>query len=148
MLTDQVKARVKQAMIAKDVFERDLLKVVLGDLQMAATRKGADLTGGEEQAVVKSMVKSLNETLAASEGAAAETARQELAILEALLPKSMSAQEVEAALAPVANDIKAAPSDGAATGVAMKHLKTAAAGSGAAVDGKVVAAVVKDLRSE
>jgi len=146
MITAQVTARVKQALIEKNAFERDLFKVVLGDLQMAATRKGADLTEAEEQGVVKSMVKSLNETLANAEGAAADTARAELEILEALLPKSMSEDEVRAALEPAADAVKAAPSDGAATGVAMKHLKQAA--GGAAIDGKVVAAVVKDLRSE
>jgi hypothetical protein len=43
----------------------------------------------------------------------------------------------------VAGAIKAAGNDGQATGVAMKHLKSA----GASVDGKTVAEAVKQIRS-
>jgi uncharacterized protein len=48
-----------------------------------------------------------------------------------------------AALAPVADAIRAAGNDGQATGVAMKQLKS----TGATVDGKTVAAAVKQLRA-
>jgi hypothetical protein len=50
---------------------------------------------------------------------------------------------VVALLGPVTDAVRGAANDGAATGVAMKHLKA----SGAAVDGKVVSAAVKRLRA-
>jgi hypothetical protein len=60
-----------------------------------------------------------------------------------MLSKTLGVPEMVAALAPVAGAIKAAGNDGQATGVAMKHLKSA----GASVDGKTVAEAVKQIRS-
>ena len=63
-------------------------------------------------------------------------------MLNAYLPKSLGVAEIVAALAPVAEAVKAAGNDGQATGVAMKHLKTL----GAVVNGKDVSAAVRQLR--
>ena len=68
---------------------------------------------------------------------------QEMEVLAAFLPKSLSADEIAAALAPVAPQIKAAGNDGQATGIAMKQLKS----TGAVVNGKDVTAAVKALRN-
>lgn len=68
---------------------------------------------------------------------------KEIAILEALLPRTLGVDEIVAALASVESDIKAAGNDGQATGVAMKHLKP----QGLVVEGKDVSAAVKQIRS-
>lgn len=143
-LTEQIKTRMIAAMKAKNTLERDVMKVALGDLQMDATRKGEPLTEAEELKVLKSMVKGMNETIeAAPDSDNAQKVVQEKAILEALLPQTLSAEQIAEALAPVADAIAGAPNDGAATGVAMKHLKA----SGAAVDGKDVAQAVRAMRA-
>src|SRR4029079_13438581 len=102
------------------------------------------LTDEEAQAIVRKLIKSNHETLASSEqDDQKRTLAQEITVLESLLPKTLGIDEIVAALAPVADQIKAAGNDGQATGVAMKHLKA----SGASVTGKEVSEAVKRLRS-
>ena len=69
--------------------------------------------------------------------------KREIEVLSQFLPKTLGEDDVVALLAPVTQGIRAAANDGAATGVAMKHLKT----TGAAVDGKVVSAAVRRIRA-
>ena len=105
---------------------------------------GVEVTDAMVQDVVRKLVKSNNQT--AEMSSSAEQKAQlaaENAVLEALLPKGLSADDVAALLAPVADAIKAAANDGQATGVAMKHLKTVSAKA----DGKVVSDAVKKLRA-
>ncbi len=88
-------------------------------------------------------MKSNRETLeSATDPEQKSTLQQEIAILESLLPKTLSPEQIAEELAPVVEQIRAAGNDGQATGVAMKHLKA----SGALVDGKDVAAAVRQLR--
>ncbi|MEM1109089.1 MAG: GatB/YqeY domain-containing protein [Planctomycetota bacterium] len=144
MLIDEIKKRVVAAMKAKNTQERDILKVVLGDLQIQETRKGEDLTDAESQQIVRKVIKGNGEMLAATDDPeVTERINQENAILESLLPKSLSVDEIVAALGPVADAVGAAGNDGQATGVAMKHLKS----SGAEVQGKDVSAAVRQMRS-
>jgi len=146
MLLDQLKDRIKQAMRDKNVLEKDLLRVVVGDLETELARHGS-LSDKDAEKILRKMVKSNRETYQALQGHAGKSddllqLEQELAILESFLPKSLSPEEVEVALAEVADSIREAAQDGVATGVAMKHLKS----SGAVVDGKVVSEVVRKLR--
>ncbi|MEM9913623.1 MAG: GatB/YqeY domain-containing protein [Planctomycetota bacterium] len=144
MLIDDIKKRIIVAMKAKNTQERDILKVVLGDLQIQETRKGDDLTDAEAQQIIRKVIKGNGEMITAVEDAAVvERMNQEIAILESLLPQSLSVEEIVAALGPVAEAVKAAGNDGQATGVAMKHLKS----SGAEVQGKDVSAAVRQMRS-
>jgi len=144
MLIDDVKKQVTQAMKDKDAPRRDLLKVVLGELQTAAARTGEDLSDDEAQRIVRKMVKSNQEMIELSDRPQAKAkAEAELVILESLLPKTLSVDEIIAALAPVKDDVLAAGNDGQATGVAMKHLK----GGGAVVEGKDVGQAVKQIRA-
>ena len=103
--------------------------------------KGDD---AEASAIVRRLQKSVEETLATvNDEAQRTTLQQELDVLASLLPKALGLDEVVAALAPVAEAIRAATGDGPATGIAMKHLK----GAGVAVDGKLATEAVKRLRS-
>lgn len=142
-LKAELKKRVLQAMKDKNELEKDLLRVLLGDLELAETRTGKELSEKDEQQIVRRMVKSNQETAALTQDPAdVEKLKLELTILEALLPKTLSVAETIAALEPVADDLRAAGNDGQATGLAMKHLKP----QGLQVDGKDVAAAVKQIR--
>lgn len=143
-LLAQIKTHVIEAMKAKDTVAKDVLRVAQGDIELAETRAGKPLSEVEQEKIVRKLIKSNQETLAAvrDEAGKAKLVR-EIELLEALLPKMLSVEEIAAALAPVADDIKAAGNDGQATGVAMKHLKP----QGLAVDGKDVSAAVKQIRS-
>jgi uncharacterized protein YqeY len=145
MLVDQVKSRMLAALKARRTLEKEILGVVVGELQTADARKGDDETLSDEEgfAIIRKIVKSNRETHEASQSAEQKkTLEEEIAILESLLPKSLGDDEIAQALAPVEAEISAAGNDGQATGIAMKALKA----SGAVVDGKLVGVVVRKLR--
>lgn len=144
MLADDIKKRMFSAMKAGNITEKEILRVALGEITTIAARSEKPLTDGEVAAVLKKLVKSNQETLGSSEDDAQKrTLAEEISVLEAFLPKTLSVDDIVAALAAVADGIKGAGNDGQATGVAMKHLKA----SGAEVNGKDVAEAVKRLRS-
>lgn len=143
-LLQTIKQQVIEAMKAKDTIAKDVLRVAQGDIELAQTRTGKDLSDDEAQKIVRKLIKSNQETLEASpDDATVEKLNKEIAILEALLPRTLGVDEIVAALASVESDIKAAGNDGQATGVAMKHLKP----QGLVVEGKDVSAAVKQIRS-
>ncbi|MEO7109223.1 MAG: GatB/YqeY domain-containing protein [Polyangiaceae bacterium] len=144
MILDVIKERAKKAMIEKDSVARDILRLAQGEIQTAEARNEKPVTDDEAAGIVRKLVKSNTETMAKSEDAEQKKIlAQENAVLEALLPKAMSHDEILAALAPVHAAIKEAKTDGQATGVAMKQLKQV----GATAGGTEVAAVVKALRT-
>jgi uncharacterized protein YqeY len=144
MITDEIKKQMRAAMQARDEVGKNVLGLALGEIQTGEARANRPLTEAEAMAVVRKLLKSNEETLAlGGENAGAAALRREIEILAALLPKSMSAEDIAAALAPVAEAVKAAKSDGQAMGVAMKHLKS----SGAAVEAADVQKAVAQLRA-
>jgi uncharacterized protein YqeY len=146
-LIDTLRKKALEAMKAKDTVAATILRLAQSEVAAAELRANKALTGEEGFAVLRKLVKSNEETLAATTGDAerAATLTRENQVLTELLPKGLSAAEIEALLAPVADAIRAAPSDGQATGVAMKHLKTDAY-RGLSLSGSDVAVAVKALR--
>ena len=143
MLVDQIKARVLRAMKEKDEIARDVLRLALGEVQTAEARASRVLDDAEVTAILRKLVKSNEETLAAAgEGPQAPALRQEIELLSSLLPKTLSVPQLIEALEAQRDAIRAAMNDGQGTGVAMKHLKSV----GAVVDGADVAAAVKTMR--
>jgi uncharacterized protein YqeY len=143
-IVDELKARMSEATRSKDEVAKNIYRLAYSEMQLASARSGKDVNDDEATAILKKLVKSNEETLAvATEASQKEALAREIALLTAMLPKTLGVPEIVAALAPVAEAIRAAGNDGQATGVAMKHLKS----TGAPVDGKNVAAAVKQLRS-
>ena len=142
-LLDQIKARMFAAMKSGNVTEREILKVAMGEITTDAARAGRKGDDDEAMGLLKKLVKSNEESIEASQDEAQKAQlRAEIAVLNTFLPKSLGVPEIVAALAPVADAIKAAGNDGQATGVAMKHLKSLSA----EVNGKDVSAAVRQLR--
>ncbi|MEL7088831.1 MAG: GatB/YqeY domain-containing protein, partial [Planctomycetota bacterium] len=85
MLIDTIQSQIKDAMRAKDSATRDLLKVVLGDLQLNETRKGSALTDEEAQKDVKKVIKGNREMIAAvDDPQVVERMEWEIGVLETL----------------------------------------------------------------
>ncbi|MDJ0523513.1 MAG: GatB/YqeY domain-containing protein [Planctomycetota bacterium] len=144
MLKDEMKRQMLEAMKAKRTVEKDVLRVALGEIQTIESRSGQDATDEEIGKVLRKLIKSNEESLAASDDAAKRaTLEEENGVLGSLLPKTLSPEEIVAALEPVKDAVLGAGNDGQATGVAMKHLKS----TGAAVDGKDVNAAVRAMRA-
>jgi uncharacterized protein YqeY len=143
MLIDEIRARIKEAMKSKNVVAREVLRVALGEVQTEEARREGSLDDAAVEKILRKLIKSNAETLEATEDAERRTTlEQENAVLDSLLPKTLSEDEIVAALESVAEAIRAAKADGPATGIAMRHLRS----QGAAVDGKSVAVAVKRLR--
>jgi uncharacterized protein YqeY len=144
VITDEIKARMKAAMVARDEVARNVLGVAFGEIQTAEARANRALAEDEAMAVVRKLVKSNEETLSHAKDDAARAAEltREIEILSSLIPKALSAEAIASALAPVADAIRAAKNDGQAMGVAMKHLKS----TGAVVEAPNVQQAIKTLR--
>lgn len=144
MLLDEIKRQMMAAMKAHDTTTKEILRVAVGEITMAAERAGGPQGDELAQGILRKLVKSNQDTLALTTDAATqETLRQEIAVLEGLLPKSLGVDDIVALLAPVRDALRAAGNDGQATGVAMKHLKT----TGAVVQGKDVGDAVRRVRA-
>ena len=142
-LLDQIKARMFAAMKSGNVTEREILKVAMGEITTEAARPNRKGDDAETEGILRKLVKSNEESIEASQDETQKAQlRAEIEVLNTFLPKSLGVAEIVAALAPVADAVKAAGNDGQATGVAMKHLKTL----GAIVNGKDVSAAVRQLR--
>jgi len=143
MFVETLKAQLVQAMKAKDLVAKDILRTALGEIQTAESRDGQPLSDEAGFKIVKKLVKSNDETLKVSTDEATRSKlTRETQILQALLPRSLGVDEIIAALAPHLSTIEAAPNDGPAMGIAMKALKQ----SGAAVDSRDVNAAVRKIR--
>lgn len=143
MLSEEIKKRMLQAMKSGNTLEKEILRVALGEIQTQEARVSKAMSDEEAGAVLRKLIKNNQETLDVSESAEQkDQLAKEIAVLESLLPKALGVDEIVAALATVADAVKAAGNDGQATGVAMKHLKAA----GAVVTGKEVTLAVKRMR--
>jgi uncharacterized protein YqeY len=144
MLTESIKTQMARAMKERDEIARNILSLARGEIQTAEARANRALRDDEAQAIVRKLVKANEETLAvARDDAQKTTLRKEIAVLMALLPATLSVAQVVEALASQRDAIRAAKSDGQATGIAMKHMKS----TGASVEGNTVAEAVKQLRA-
>jgi uncharacterized protein YqeY len=143
MLLDEIKAQMFKAMKAGAIVEKEILRVAVGEITTEQAREGRKGNDEESQAILRKLIKSNEESLAVSEDPDKRAVlEEEVRVLLSFLPKSLGVDEIVAALAPVVEAVRAAGTDGQATGVAMKHLKS----SGAVVGGKDVGEAVKKLR--
>jgi uncharacterized protein YqeY len=144
MLVEEIKKRVVAAVKQGDTVTRDVLRLALGEIQTAEARKNAPLAEEDAAAALRKLIKSNEETLAAlaSGDERIATLKREVEVLVSFLPAQLTPAQIAEALAGQAAAIKAAGSDGQATGIAMKHLKA----TGAAVNGADVTTAVKLLR--
>lgn len=143
MLKDDLKNAMLDAMKGGRAVEKGVLRVALGEVQTQESRAGEDASDVAVEKILRKLIKSISESHAAATDEAQRAAlAEEIAVLERFLPQTLSPEEIVAALAPVADAVRAAGNDGQATGVAMKHLK----GAGATVEGKDVSAAVRQMR--
>lgn len=144
MILDEIKSRMFAAMKAGQTVEKEILRVAIGEITTEAARPGKKGDDEETFAILRKLIKSNEESLAEVQDATRRSElEREIVVLRELLPRSLSEDEVVDALAPVGDALRAAKTDGQATGIAVKHLKSV----GAVVDGKTTAAAVVRLRA-
>jgi len=144
MLLDEIKAQMFRAMKAGAVVEKEILRVAVGEITTDAAREGRKGDDDEARALIRKLIKSNDETLATiSDAEKKSVLEEENRILSAFLPRALDVDAIALALAAVADAVRSAASEGQATGIAMKHLKSL----GASVNGKDVAVAVKRIRA-
>jgi len=137
---DLIKADILIATKAKNSNTKNILKVVLGEIDTHEGR-GKNLTDDQIYGVVKKVLQGVEEMLTYKPGDA--VLLQEKAILSNLLPTQLGRDDILDKLINKIDEIKNAKADGQATGVAMKYFKE----NKLVVDGTLVADVVKQLRN-
>ncbi len=144
-LTASLKEKLTLARKQGAKTEMMLLQVILGEVSTQQSRSGKELTDEQVENVVRGLVTKNNESLAAiaGKGYAQEVGLvEENKYLSALLPQTLTVDEIKTALAEVSENLKAAKNAGMATGLAMKFLKT----KGLKVLGDDVKVAVDQLR--
>jgi len=132
MLVEQIKTDLKQAMLSKDVVKRDLLRVILSEInkidKLEKTKKvGGCVSDEEVQFICKKGIENAKEC----------HTEFEIPVYEQYLPKQLSDQEYWDLLIPVFNKCNKSN-----VGELMKAAKDVL---GSAFDGRRVQAVIKQL---
>jgi uncharacterized protein len=139
MLIDQIKQRMFQAMKQNQTLEKEVLRTAIGEV----TRSGDEPTDERVLGVLKKLVKSNQETIAAvSDAEQRQTLEREIELLQTFLPSTPGPEQLCAILAPAADAIRAAAGPGPAQGLAMKFLKSASV----TAESRDVQAAVAELR--
>jgi uncharacterized protein YqeY len=126
----QMRAQLGEAMKARDSVRLGFLRYWIAQLTLAT---GEELSDADSLKKMRSVLKE------ASSGVTTFSP-EEVALLKAWVPASLTPDQITEALAPVAAQIKAAPKDGMAMGIAMKSL------AGKAVESEDVKTAVAALR--
>tara|TARA_B100000941_G_C28170284_1_gene381882 strand:- start:51 stop:488 length:438 start_codon:yes stop_codon:yes gene_type:complete len=125
-LIEEIKQRIVQAMKNKNEVERDILKLVKGEVQTLETRQNKTLNDEQVSSIVRKLMESNEETIAGhTDSLVIEKLKQENEILDSLLPTVMTQEEILQKLDPISEDIKSVDKEGQAIGMAMKALKSA-----------------------
>jgi len=147
-LLQTLKERLTASRRAGNTVELNVLQVVLGDASMIEARTGKKPTDEDVEKLIRKTMLGNEETMGHMEqkGMAGSERHANLqtenALLQSLLPKTLSVDEIVASLAEVTDAVKGARNDGQATGAAMKHLKS----KNLKVLGDDVAKAVKQIR--
>ena len=144
-LAKEIKKSMFAAMKAKRNLEKEVLRTIMGEVTMAAARAEVDeISDDEVQTILRKLIKSNREAIEAQTDAERKNELEsEISVVEKFLPRSLGVDEIKEALAEVIEQLKAAPNQGPAMGIAMKTLKAA----GHSAEAKDVAQAVGALRS-
>jgi uncharacterized protein len=129
-IVERMRSQLTVAMKARDAVKTNFLRYWIAQLTLGS---GAEMP---ENDAIKKMRGVLKE---AKSGMTTWTP-EELALIRDWVPPTLSIEQIKEALAPVAEQIKAAPKDGMAMGIAMKTL------SGQAIESEDVKAAVDGFR--
>jgi uncharacterized protein YqeY len=130
-IVQAMREQLKQSMKARDAVRTNFLRYWIAQFTLGT---GAEVSDADAEKKMRGVLK---------EAKSGQTtfSPEELALIQEWLPPSLSPEQIAEALEPVRDQIKAAPKDGMAMGLAMKAL------AGQAVDSDDVKAAVAAIRS-
>lgn len=139
-MKDLLKKEITTAILSKNILKRDILKVVLGEVQTIESRQGV-ISDEQVIKIIKKLIQSNNECIALVKN---EKLEQENVILGAFLPKEMTLAELGGFFLGMGGyqHIVEAKNEGQAVGLVMKAVKAASL----SVDSSVVKEFVQKVR--
>lgn len=98
-IKEQLENDIKEAIRNKDELRKRTLRLTLTEIRLAEVEKGGELDDQALMALLQKQIKSRHESIADAERAGRsnliEEVKAEIGVLEAYLPKQLSAQELE-----------------------------------------------------
>lgn len=98
-IKEQLENDIKEAIRDKDELRKRTLRLTLTEIRLAEVEKGGELDDQALMALLQKQIKSRHESIADAERAGRsnliEEVKAEIGVLEAYLPKQLSAQELE-----------------------------------------------------
>jgi uncharacterized protein YqeY len=148
-LFDKINEDIKTTMLAKEKEKLEALRAIKAAFLLAKTEKGAaaELTADAELKIIQKLVKQRKESAEIynqqNRKDLADKELLEASVIEAYLPKQMSADEIKAVLKPIIERVGAkTPADmGKVMGIASKELAGKA-------DGRMISEIVKSLLAQ
>jgi uncharacterized protein len=130
-IVQQMRAKLTEAMKARDAVRTGFLRYWIAQLTLGT---GAEVPDADA-------IKKMRGVLKEAKSGLTTWSPQELALIHEWVPPTMTVEQIREALAPVADQIKSAPKEGMAMGIAMKAL------AGQQVESDDVKAVITALRA-
>ena len=126
-LVEQIKTQMIAAMKGKRDVEKNILRLVMGEVQTLESRQNKSLTDENVYSIIRKLVQKNEETLELVQDDRKDKLLAENEVLNTLLPKTLSQEEIEAWFLnhndPLFEMIRDARAEGQAIGIAMKALK-------------------------
>ena len=144
MLMNTMKSLLLVAMKEKDEVSRDILRLVIGDVDGRLARS-VKMSEEIVESVIRKHIKQNNESLAFHKEGDGHYERitTQSKLLNSLLPEAISVERIGEVLAPISYEILGADNMGQAIGLGIKHLKAL----DYAANGSDVKLVVEKMRS-
>ncbi len=129
-IVQKMRSQLTESMKARDAVRTGFLRYWIAQLTLAT---GAEMSDADA-------VKKMRGVLKEAKSGMTTFTPEELALIREWVPPTLTAEQIAEALAPLADQIKAAPKEGMAMGIAMKAL------AGQPVDSDDVKAAMAALR--
>jgi uncharacterized protein len=130
-IVQRMRSQLTEAMKARDTVRTNFLRYWIAQLTLGT---GAEMSEADA-------IKKMRGVLKEARSGITSFTPEELALIREWVPPTLSPEQITEALAPVAEQIKSAPKEGMAMGIAMKAL------AGQQVESEDVKAVIAALRT-
>lgn len=140
-LKETIRSQILTATKLKKEPTKNVLKVVLGEIETQESRNGKPLTDDDGYRIIRKTLQGVEEMLGYKPNDS--KFEEEKTALNLLLPKQLTAEDIKSTLLSKVDELKAAKSEGQATGIAMKLFKE----KNLCVDGNVVKRVITEVRN-
>jgi uncharacterized protein YqeY len=124
----QLRSRLSRAIVTKNEGEKDVLRLILGEVSTVEARLGK-ISEEQIHKVIRKILEGNLETLSLIDEKKVDKPEMkakllaENDILTALLPRNLEPQEVKNELLGLAEELKSVKNNGQAMGIAMKHFR-------------------------